>query len=280
MLSRMTVNEDDDTDYVRVVFRLPDDPSGWHAFRTERMWAVRLDEKRVRLDNIPFHAAGVALGDVIAVEADDEGVLWAGDVLEPSGNCTIRVIPVEGCLRAEVRQAVLDAFEPLGVEGEGSATGLVALNVPADSDLEETKATLAQGHADGLWCYDIGAATDRWRTATPALAEHNPSDPPPPPYGLTFPAEVTAYVYNTVATGESPALVVVRDPDGEWIVGDGSGDPLGADTATLLPIQHVTDADSSVIELSTLSPGRLAWRDQPTDPWTIEDFSYADEDTE
>ncbi|MEV6214977.1 DUF4265 domain-containing protein [Nocardia sp. NPDC051833] len=276
----MTANEDDDTDYVRVVFRLPEDPAGWHVFSTERMWAVRLDERRVRLDNIPFHARAVALGDVVAVEADDEGVLWAGDVLEPSGNCTIRVIPAEGCLRAEVRQAVLDAFEPLGVEGEGSGTGLVALNVPARSDLEETKATLAQGHADGLWIYDIGAATEQWRTATPALADRNPSDPPPASYGLAFPADLAAFVYNTVATGERPALVVVRDPDGEWIIGDGSDAPLAADTATVLPIQHVTDTDSSVLELAALPPAKLAWRDHPTDPWTIEDFTYTDEDTD
>ncbi|MFE6920138.1 DUF4265 domain-containing protein [Nocardia sp. NPDC057663] len=273
----MTVSEGDEVDYVRVVFRLPDDPTGWHSFATERMWAVRVDETRVRLDNIPFHARDVACGDVLAVEADDDGVLWAGDVLESSGNCTIRVIPADGCLRAEVRQAVLDAFEPLGVDGEGSRTGLVALNVPPSSDIEETKATLAQGHADGLWFYDLGSVTERWRTATPALPDRNPSDPPPESYGLAFPDDLAACVYNTVASGERPALVVVHDPDGDWIIADGSDDPLDPDTATLVHIQHVADADSAVTELAALPPGKLAWRNQPTDPWTIEDFTYPDE---
>lgn len=275
MLSGMTVG--DGVDYVRVVFRLPDDPAGWHSFGTERMWAVRLDENRVRLDNIPFHARDVACGDVLSVEADDDGVLWAGGVLESSGNCTIRVIPADGCLRAEVRQAVLDAFEPLGVDGEGSRTGLVALNVPASSDIEETKATLAQGHADGLWFYDLGSVTEQWRTATPTLPDRNPSDPPPESYGLVFPDDLAACVYNTVASGERPALVVVHDPEGDWIIGDGSDDPLDPDTATLVHIQHVVDADSAVTELAAMPPGKLAWRNQPTDPWTIEDFAYPDE---
>ncbi|GAD83570.1 hypothetical protein NCAST_20_01380 [Nocardia asteroides NBRC 15531] len=275
MLSGMN---DDDIDYVRVVFRLPDDPSGWHAFGTERMWAVRVGESRVRLDNIPFHARDVACGDVVAVTADDEGTLWAGEVVEPSGACTIRVIPAEGCLRAEVRQAVLDAFEPLGVDGEGSRMGLVALNVPAGSDLEEVRATLAQGRADGLWCYDLGAVTEQWRAAGPALAEDNPSDPPPEAYGLAFPEDLAACVYNTVASGERPALVVVHDADGDWIIGDGSDEPLDPATASLLHIQHVLDNDSAVAELAALPPGKIAWRDQPADPWTIEDFAYPDEE--
>ncbi|MGW5572267.1 DUF4265 domain-containing protein [Nocardia thailandica] len=268
---------DDDIDYVRVVFRLPQDLSGWHGFGSERLWAVRVDESRVRLDNIPFHARGVAQGDVVAVAADAEGTLWAGEVVEPSGNCTIRVIPAEGCLRGEVRRAVLDAFAPLGVDGEGSRLGLVALNAPAGSDLGEVKATLAQGSADGLWSYDLGAVTERWNRVGPTLAEANPSGPPPADYGLMFPADLAACVYNTVAAGERPALVVVHDGDGDWIIGDGSGDPLGPDTATLLHIQHVTDLDSSVTELAAMPAGKLAWRDAPTDPWTIEDFAYSDE---
>lgn len=274
MLSGMTVSEDDGVDYVRVVFRLPEDPSGWHGFGTERLWAARVDERRVRLANVPFHARGVAEGDVVEVEPDDAGVLWAGAVVEPSGNCTVRLIPADECLRAEVRQAVIDAFAPLGVDGEGSRSGIVALNVPAGSDIEEVKATLAQGHADGLWFYDLGSVTEQWHTATPTLPDRNPSDPPPQTYGRTFPDDLAAFVYKTVAAGERPALVVVHDPDGDWIVGDGSDAPLGTDTATLVHLQHLVDTDSSLAELATLPEGRLAWRDQPTDPWTIEDFAY------
>ncbi|MFD3509136.1 DUF4265 domain-containing protein [Nocardia sp. NPDC058666] len=273
----MSASADEDVEYVRVVFRIPADPNGWHVAGTERMWAVRIADDRVRLANIPFHAYGFADGDIVEVSADDEGVLWAGAVVEPSQNCTIRVIPVEGCLRSEVLQAVIDAFAPLGVESEGSREGLVALNVPLGSDIEEVKATLLQGHADKLWYYDVGTANDQWRTATPTLPDRNPSDPPPDAYGRCFPHDLAAYVYNTVATGELPARVVVHDPDGEWIISDGSDAPLGVDTATILHIHHVLDTDSSLAELATLAPGRLAWRDQPTDPWTIEDFAYPDE---
>ncbi|GGK51508.1 DUF4265 domain-containing protein [Nocardia camponoti] len=270
----MTPTTDDDVDYVRVVFRLPSDDSGWHPAGTERIWAVRLDDQRVRVENIPFAARGVAAGDILTVTADEDGVLWAGDVVEPSGNCTIRVIPVEGCLRSGVRKAVGDAFEPLGVEGEGSRTGLVSLNVPGGADLTEVKETLEQGHADGLWVYELGSVTEAWQAASPTLPATNPSDPPPADYGLAFPDDLAAIVYRTVLSGEAPPLVVLHDPDGDWIVSDGTHTQPDPDSAALVHIQHVVDNDSSVLELANLPAGRIAWRDTATDPWTIEDFSY------
>lgn len=44
----------DQPEYVRVVFELPVDSEGWPPARTERLWAVRVSEDTVRLDNILF----------------------------------------------------------------------------------------------------------------------------------------------------------------------------------------------------------------------------------
>ncbi|MEU6414250.1 DUF4265 domain-containing protein [Microbispora sp. NPDC046933] len=152
---------------VRVVFDLPQDENGWPPAASERMWAVPVAPGRVMLDNIPFFVRGVALGDVVRIETDDEGVVRAAEAVEFSGNCTIRVVPFTR--EPAGRQAVLDAFASWGVEGEGAEQfGLVALNVPPTADLAAVRRLLVQGEADGLWDYEEGCVTDAWRALDPA----------------------------------------------------------------------------------------------------------------
>jgi len=155
--------QDAEVDRVRVVFDLaPVD--GWPPARTERVWAVRVDDEHARLDNTPFFARGFAAGDVVLVAADDEGVRWVKRAVEYSGNCTIRIIPAEGGHRVEERQAVLDAFAPLGVDGEGiERFGLVALNVPSTADVPAVKRLVIQGADEGRWHYEEGCVTPEWR---------------------------------------------------------------------------------------------------------------------
>jgi hypothetical protein len=150
-------------DWVRVVFDLaPVD--GWPPARTERLWAVRVDDEHARLDNTPFFARGFASGDVVLMAADDEGVYWVKRAVEYSGNCTIRIIPAEDGRRVEVRQAVLDAFKPLGVDGEGiERFGLVALKVPSTADIPAVKRLVIQGADEGRWHYEEGCVTPEWR---------------------------------------------------------------------------------------------------------------------
>ncbi|MBC2879521.1 DUF4265 domain-containing protein [Streptomyces sp. TYQ1024] len=155
---------DRDVERVRVVFELPQGSDGWPPARTERLWAVRVSEDRARLDNIPFFVRGFALGDVVRFAADADGVLQVKEAVEYSDNCTVRVIPAEGGHLAEKRQAVLDAFAPLGVDGEGLGQfGLVALNVPASADIPRVKRLLVGGEELGRWHYEEGCVTPTWQ---------------------------------------------------------------------------------------------------------------------
>lgn len=121
------------------------------------------------LDSIPFFVRGSALGDVVVTEVDAEGVVWVTETVEFSGNCTIRVIPFAEGELADDRQAVLDAFAPLGVEGEGiEQFGLVALNVPPSADVAGAKRLLLRGQADGWWDYEEGCVTEAWQALDPA----------------------------------------------------------------------------------------------------------------
>ncbi|MEU6713633.1 DUF4265 domain-containing protein [Nonomuraea sp. NPDC046802] len=164
-MSESDSERDSDVDWVRVVFDLePED--GWPPARIERLWAIRVGDDRARLDNIPFFARGFALGDVVAVAPDEDGVLWVKQAVEYSGNCTIRIIPAEGGRRVEVRQAVLDAFAPFGVKGEGiEQFGLIALDVPSAADIPAVKRFVIQGSEEGRWHYEEGCVTPEWRAA-------------------------------------------------------------------------------------------------------------------
>jgi hypothetical protein len=168
----MAVPEDDRdgerADYVRVRFQLRPDDDGWPPVASEGVWAVPLDGDVVRLDNIPWFARNVASGDTFRTSTDSDGVRWAADKLAWSGNCTVRVIPFPDGALAGSRQAVLDAFAPLGVDGEGlQQYGIVALNVPPDADLGAVKRLLGQGVEDDWWDYEEGCIGQAWLSADP-----------------------------------------------------------------------------------------------------------------
>jgi len=154
--------------FVKVVFELPRDDDGWPPVAREGLWAVPVTSDTVRLENSPWFVRGVANGDLIRVRRGEDGQMWAGERLEWSGYCTIRIIPFrEGPLGGS-RQRVLDAFTPLGVTGEGIAQyGMVALDVPPNVDLAAVKRLLRDGVRDGWWDYEEGCVGDAWLATEP-----------------------------------------------------------------------------------------------------------------
>lgn len=151
-------------EFTKVRFALEVDADGWPPVSSEGLWAEPLGGDRYRIDNTPWFVRGVASDDVVSATADADGVLWATQGLSWSGRLTIRVIPSrEGPLGGSL-QGVLDAFEPLGVTGEGAepAWPIVALDVPPDADLARVKALLRKGQADGRWDYEESCVSDEW----------------------------------------------------------------------------------------------------------------------
>ncbi|MFJ3839817.1 DUF4265 domain-containing protein [Streptomyces sp. NPDC090054] len=68
---------------------------------------------------------------------------WAGKVIPPSQNCTIRLIVLRDNGSGADRQKVLNTFAELGVGGEGS--GMVALDVPPEANLAKGQRFLDHG---------------------------------------------------------------------------------------------------------------------------------------
>ncbi|MCU1644716.1 MAG: hypothetical protein JWN03_4991 [Nocardia sp.] len=152
--------------HVRVHFDLQVD-DGWPPVGAESMWAIPSPEPDlVALDNIPWFVRGLAIGDVVRVSADSEGLLRMTELVAWSGNCTIRVIPFRsGPLEGNL-QRVLDSFEPLGANGEGlQQFGIVALNAPPTADISGMKQLLQQGEAAEWWTYEEGCIGDTWEAA-------------------------------------------------------------------------------------------------------------------
>ena len=153
----------DPIDFVKVRFKVQRDDEGWPPVESEGLWAEPLGDDRYRVDNTPWFARNLAADDVVIAHAGSDGVLWATERAEWSGRLTIRVIPFrKGPLNGD-RQAVLDAFEPLRVSGEGiEQYSIVALDVPSDADLASVKRLLREGEADGRWDYEESCVSDAW----------------------------------------------------------------------------------------------------------------------
>lgn len=149
--------------YVKLHFRLEIEDD-WPPAGVESLWAIDQGNGTVKLDNVPWFVRGVACGDVLAPSSDEEGVLWAGDVVRPSENCTIRLAVRRDGGSDASRQSVLDAFRRLGVWGEGiQHFGMVALDIPPTADLAQVQRLLNHGVAKEWWDMEEGCLTVQWR---------------------------------------------------------------------------------------------------------------------
>ena len=121
------------TDLAKVVFALADDaPSA-----TESLWAKPLGEDLFELDNTPWYVRGYALGDVVRCEAEGE-LLRAIELVQPSGNLTVRVFVPAGPEREARKERITDRLREHGCmfEGMGENKGLIAVTIPSTADSE------------------------------------------------------------------------------------------------------------------------------------------------
>jgi Domain of unknown function (DUF4265) len=147
-----------------------DQPSAKVALRSpegevETVWAFDLGQGRYRVDNLPWYAYGVSLGDVIEAAPDPEGQLHMVRVVSKSGNRTLRLVFPAAELRtawpAEI-QDVMDWLIRHGCSYEGANRRYQAVNVPPQVDLGAvanflTNAGVRWEHADPTYSDMHGA---------------------------------------------------------------------------------------------------------------------------
>lgn len=86
--------------------------------------------------------------------------------MQPSQNCTIRLIVLKDDGSAAARQSVLEVFHRLGTTGEGiERFGMVVLDVPPQADLPKIRELLEHGETKDWWHWEEGCVTAAWEAA-------------------------------------------------------------------------------------------------------------------
>lgn len=121
----------DDSKHAKILFDLPDTSDG------ETLWAI-VTEDGYRIDNIPFYATGIALGDVVSAERGDDGMLHFKRILIESGHSTVQLWFADEATVADVR----NDLRSLGCASELDLPRLVAVDVPPSVPYSRVRAYL------------------------------------------------------------------------------------------------------------------------------------------
>jgi hypothetical protein len=124
---------------------------GEDEYETEGIWCSRDGENFV-VDNIPFVASRISLGDTIKAEYDaDEKAFYFDDFVKASGNTTVRLYFQDISIIEDARSKLVE----LGCEGEIFLTRkMLAVNVPYDKEYRPIKKLLDEGEQQGKWTYE------------------------------------------------------------------------------------------------------------------------------
>lgn len=119
------------------------------AEETESLWAIKREEG-YELDNIPFYAQEVALGDLVSAQPDAHGALWYSGLVRPGGHSTLQL----WFKSPEEVESVREALRQRGCASELSdLPRLVAVDVPPQVPYEHVKTFLDQGEQAGRFEY-------------------------------------------------------------------------------------------------------------------------------
>jgi hypothetical protein len=134
--------------------KIPVNPSTWHPFEEEVLWASGLPEGQYRIENVPFFALSLSYHDIITAD-NKKGVLKIAEVKSRSGHSTYRCY-----LRKDVKDADFkEYFEPLGRLGctyEKTINLIYSVNIPPSADYWKAYEMLQLGEMDKIWDFEEG----------------------------------------------------------------------------------------------------------------------------
>lgn len=120
------------TDRFKLNFPLVQDEDGYPPFASEGLWVESMGAHDFKIDNIPFYARKLSVGDIVEAELNSDGVLTYIRTIRPSSNSTIRVL----LYNEGARSALLSELQYLGCDYEiAEPQNLVAVNVPDTVDI-------------------------------------------------------------------------------------------------------------------------------------------------
>jgi Domain of unknown function (DUF4265) len=145
----------------KVLFRVPEDDG---SANVETLWAYDLGNDRYRLDNSPFYAYSVSVGDIVFAPADPaEGRPTFKEVFEKSGNRTVRVILDPPLATGNSSDDVVQELLSLGCLYEGANPSYLCIVIPPEADFS-------------LVCERLTARGTQWEHADPDSSELYPDE--------------------------------------------------------------------------------------------------------
>lgn len=115
----------------------------------ESMWAIEVPSG-YKIDNIPFYATGIAVGDVVSAEPDKDGLLRYSGLVSPSGHSTIRLWMSKEEDVARIRHEL----HKMGCSTELDLSRLVSVDIPPILPYSHVKAYLDKHENRGTLEYE------------------------------------------------------------------------------------------------------------------------------
>lgn len=147
----------------KIVLRgLRDDPAAdWPPVDEEALWAIHLDGDRYKVDNVPFFARDVSLGDVVRAEQRAGAALPVVTAVEErGGHSTYRIIVEErldGSKQDDFR-ALMETLREFGCDVEIASPRFIAIDVPPPVNLHAVYDVLKLGDEARIWDFEEGHA--------------------------------------------------------------------------------------------------------------------------
>jgi|SRR5690242_4819006 hypothetical protein len=124
-------------------------------YKIESVWAKRAGDYYI-INNIPFFASNIALGDIVSVTKDD-GALYFEELINPSGDSTVQII----FLNVNDKKIVEKKLENFGCTWEGShLKNLIAVDIPKEVSYPIVKEYLDKGEKENKWSYREACLSD------------------------------------------------------------------------------------------------------------------------
>src|SRR5262245_45887949 len=150
---------DVDQDLAKVVFRVVrgDDVD------VDTPWARRIGVNTYVLDNLPWYAYGISVGDTFEAMPAGDGLPEFTRVIAKSGNRTVRVIFKPSAKESPASQAVLDHLVAMGCVYEEMDGSYIAVNIPPSVSFADV-------------CSFLTDVAVQWEHADPTHADLYPDD--------------------------------------------------------------------------------------------------------
>ncbi|MCP5425182.1 MAG: DUF4265 domain-containing protein [Gammaproteobacteria bacterium] len=127
-----------------------------HTGLNEKLPVSRVNEEHYRLDEMPSFAYGVSVHDVVKATNNEQGILQFVELVEKSGNRTVRFLLSRFSIESDEAQTILAYVTEKGCHYSNLQPNVVSILVPQHVDLEQVTDYLRQAqvwweHADPTW---------------------------------------------------------------------------------------------------------------------------------